>query len=332
VRALAVIRLRTFLLPFGVLALGCTAAVAVFRDAPRADWIALSAPSVLTIGQRYTVTLTLSDPRGGDYLVADLHGLDSHRRSLGVIRPGHAEAVSPLNRTYTFSFVVNGRPRLKSVHVVAYLSPSGHWHDHRRVARSEPIDLVHGYTAPSKAIDLGIYDHVSAPEILVPNPFPLRLAIALLWGFAAGLAGLSWWRSPYPRNWPVLVIVLLGCACWEFTSVGSRLSDVAREIAQHAGFYEERRLPQEIATAFAVVVLSAGAAAALIRSQRHVPAAVIMGVSLFAVVGTAGMLSLHDVDRVLATDFGAIALAPAIRLLAPCLAIVGLLHRRGRAD
>ncbi len=325
------IRLRSHVLPAAILVLVTGLAVLVLRDEPPATWLTARAPAAAQADQAFIATVTLLDPMNGTYLNFDLHGQDTRHRPLRCVAAGTSVPVSSARREYTFALTTRDQAGLDRVHAVIYLSRTGSWSDRLRVARSESFPVVRagpGETAGTgDPIPLVVHEQVSDPAIDVPNPPAVRLLGFLLWGAAAVGAGFVWRRVPPPRGWPLLTLVVAATAVWEVTATGTALASLARHAAQANDVYEMRRGFQQIATATALGLLGVIAAVGMRRSRRPLPALALAGLGLYAVVALAGMLSLHEVDRVLAWSVGPWPLAAVLRLGAACAVAGGMAQR-----
>ena len=324
-------RLRSHVLPVAILVLAIGLAVLILRDEPPATWLTVRAPASVQVDQPFVATVTLADPMDGSHLDFDLHGQDARHRPLRCVAAGTSAPISSLKHKYTFTLTLRDRPDLDRVHAVIYLSRTGSWGDQFRVARSETFSVVRAgqgvMATQSAVVPLLVHDQFEDPAIDVPNPPAVRLLGFLLWATAAVSAGLVWRRLPSPRGWPLVALVFAAMALWEMAAAGATLADLARRAAQANDVYEMRRGFQQVATAAALGLLGVVAAVGIRRSRRPLPALALAGIGLYAVVTLAAMLSLHEVDRVLAWSVGPWPLAAVLRLAAACAAAGGMAQR-----
>jgi len=327
-------RLRSHLLPVAILVVAAGLAVLILHDEPPATWLTVRAPAGVHVDQPFIATVTLLDPVDGTFLDFDLHGQDARHRSLRRIAAGTSAPVSSARHEYAFVLTLGDRPDLDRVHAVIYLSRTGSWSDRFRVAHSEVLSVVRAapgaMATQGAAVPLVVREQIEDPAIDVPNPPAVRLLGLLLWGGAAVGAGFAWRRVPPPRGWPLVALAFAALAAWEVTAASVALADLARHVAQANDVYEARRGFQQIATATALVLLGVVAAVGIRRSRRPIPAFALAGIGLYAVVALAGMLSLHEVDRVLAWAVGPWPLAAVLRLGAACAAAGAMAQRLSR--
>ncbi|MBE2213556.1 MAG: hypothetical protein IAE82_06770 [Opitutaceae bacterium] len=319
-------RVRTLLLPAAIAAGVVAVAVYVFREAPPAAWLRVDAPTAVVVAQPFVATVTLAEPRDGLFLNFDLHGRDARRHPLRVVAAGSSQAVVAQSHCYTFSLIVPGRPDLADAHAVIYVSTTGHWADRVQVAHSKSLQVV--WAVPddmdTQVAPLIIHDQQSNPKIELSSPPAVRIAISALWAAGAWVAIGGWRRRPIPRGIPALAAICLGLALWEAFALGAWIGEAARTFAQAADVYEDRRSFQQFATMGTVCALGGLAALGLRRSRPRMPAATLAGIVGYGATEFAAMLSLHEIDAVLATAFGPLSAAAALRALAAALALTGI--------
>jgi hypothetical protein len=321
--------LRTRVIPTAVLAGLVLLAAFVFHEQPPAAWLRVDAPTAVVVGQPFVATVTLTEPMDGVFLDFDLHGQDAKKKPLRCVAAGKSQAVSAGTRTYTFTLVLRDRPDVERAHAVIYLSTTGQWRDCIRSVRSDPIRVVRGVATAEDAriAELVVRDQLEDPAIEIPNPPAARAAIALIWFIGAVLAGLAWRRGESPRGVPVLPMLFLAIALWEATDAGAWIESSARSLVQSADLYEERRGFQQVATLAAALCAGALAVLGLRRTRRRVSGLTVAAVSIYGAVELGAMLSLHEIDRVLAASWGPVCIAIVLRALAACIAAAGIAHR-----
>ena len=235
-----------------------------------------------------------------------------------VVAAGQAQAVVGGQRTFRFALVLRERPDVALVHAVIYLSRSEQWSEAFRVAGSDSLDVIRGTPRAADIVvrPLTVHDQKDDPAIEVANPPLLRTAIAALWLGAGGIAAAATRRTAPATAAGFFVVLCVVLAAWEALAAGTWIADQARTLARAAGLYEERRVVQQVTTVTLVGVFGLLAAVGLRRTRRQIPGLAFAGMALYAVTSLANMLSLHEVDRILATKFGARPLAGVLRLAA----------------
>ncbi len=280
---------------------------------------------MIVVGEPFIATVTLLEPADGAYLDVDLHGKDARQRSLGFVAAGRTQAVLGGQRTFSFTLVLRERPDVARVYAIVYLSPFGQWSDAFRVARSDSFDVIRGTPGAAAVVvrPLAVHDQKEDPAIEVADPAFLRTAIAALWLGAGGFAARALRRSAPPTAAGLFIVLCGVLAAWEALAAGTWIADQARSLSRAAGLYEERRIVQQVTTVALASVFGLLAWVGLRRSRRQVPGFAIAGMALYAAASLAGMLSLHEVDRLLATKIGPWPFAGLLRLAGACAAAAG---------
>lgn len=321
--------LRTRVIPAIFVTFVAAVALLVFRREPEAAWLRVDAPSVIVVDEPFIATVTLLEPADGAFLDFDLHGKDARKSSLRVVAAGQTQAISGGQRTFRFPLVLRERPDVARVHAVIYLSRSEQWSDAFRVASSDSIDVIRGTPSAADIVlrPLMVHDQKEDPAIEVANPPLLRATIVALWLGAGGVAAAASRRSAPATAAGLFIVLCVVLAAWEALAAGTWIADQARPLARTAGLYEERRTVQQVTTVALAGVFGLLAAVGLRRSRRQFSGLALAGMALYAVVSLVDMLSLHEVDRLLATKIGVWPLAGVLRLTGACAAVAGAARR-----
>jgi len=324
-----VTRLRTLILPAVIAAIVVGVGIVLSGKGPPAPWLRVDAPGAMSVGRPFVATVTLLEPLDGLFLNFDLHGLDARRNPLHCVVAGPSEAVVAGKSTYAFTLVLSERPDVDRVHAVVFLSRTGRWGDMVRVARSESFPVVRGASdhASGRVAPLAVYDPAKEPVIDVPNPPAARALIALIWLVGAVTAGVTWRRTPASRTAPALVVLCIFLVFWEGMAAGAWIEAASRAAARSSGVYQLRQTFQQFATLVVVLAVGVGAAVGLRRRRRSMSTLILSGLALYGAVTVAGMLSFHEIDRVLAFSCGGAPMAVVLRGLGSGLATAGLIHR-----
>lgn len=312
--------LRTHVTPAIFVALVAAVALFAFRREPEASWLRVDAPSAIVVDEPFIATVTLLEPADGAFLDFDLHGKDARKSPLNVVAAGQTQAVVGGQRTFRFSLVLRERPDVTLVHAIIYLSRSEQWSDAFRVAGSDSLDVIRRTprVAEIGVRPLAVHDRKDDPPIEVVSPPLLRAAIAALWLGAGGIAAATTRRTASATTAGLFIVLCVLLAAWEALAAQTWFADQARILARSAGLYEERRIVQQVTTVAVAGVFGLLAAVSLRRPRRQLPRLALAGMALYAVVSLTNMLSLHEVDHLLATKIGAWPLAGVLQLAGAC--------------
>jgi hypothetical protein len=268
----------------------------------------VDAPVRAAPGETITLRVKLTPPDQNLLLNVDLHGTTHRSRPLRVVSAGQPQRVGASAAGLDFRLSVPIQPDLTSVHAIIYLSPTGDWSDHIRVAKTDPIS-VESPPLPDRTLrPLPAHDHTSDPIIPRSETGGLRYLIASLWLLLASVLAFRWKRVRHEntRN-PSASGVLLIAACVavalaELLRLESVVGQAARQLAFKYGFYHERLLPQQLAILFLVLGVAALTGFILMRVRNR---RLVLGLLLHSAVAFAAILSLHEADALLyATAFG----------------------------
>lgn len=325
-------RLRTHALPIVILVFAAAAAALIWRDEPRSDWLTVSGSAKAVMGEAIDLAVVLREPLSAGFLHVDLHGYDARDVALRCVAAGAPLAVTAAQVPYSFRLHIPEREDLVRARLVIYLSRSGKWKDHTRVSVSESFEIGRGTQRGTGGPDqsaIVVRDQFSEPVVETRVPSGIRAGVATIWLIAAALAFQVWRRgSRANRSAPLLAILLLAIALWEFGTWGTGMTDTFRHAAQAEGLYSQRRGFQQAATAVVTLLVGSLAAVFIRRTREQVPGATVFGVSVFIVVAVAELLSLHEVDRFLAGHLqGDVSIAAAVHGAAALSAAAGLLIR-----
>jgi hypothetical protein len=319
---------RARVIPAIVAAIVAVVAFLVFRGEPEAAWLRVEAPAVIVAGEPFVATVTLLEPADGALLDVDLHASEAGEGPVRVVAAGAPRAVAGGQRTFRFALVLREPIDVARVHAIVFLSRSGQWGDAFRVARSESLAVVRGTPRAEDLVarPLRVHDPHGAAAIGFATAPLVRTAIAALWLGAALVAARTWRRATPGAAAGGFVVACLALAAWEALAAGPWLSDHARPLARAAGLYDGRRIAQQMGTIALAGGIGVLALIALRRAQ-WLPGLALAGIALYAVVALAGMLSLHEVDRLLASGIGPWPLADVLRLAGAGAAVVAAARR-----
>lgn len=316
-----------------VAALVAWLAFLVFRAAPEAAWLRVEAPAAVVAGAPFVATVTLLEPADGAFLDVDLHATRASDAPVRVVAAGTTQAVAGGQRTFRFALVLRDRPDVARVHAIVFLSRTGRWDDAFRVARSDTLAVVRGTPRAEDLVaqPLKVRDPHDAPAVDVASAPLVRIAIAALWLGTAFVAARGRRRLPGGSAAGGFIVLCLALAAWEAFAAGTWIAEHVRPLARAAGLYDERRVAQQLATVALAGAVGLLAVVALRRSRVWPPGLAIAGIAVYVVVALADMLSLHEIDRLLAAGVGPWTLADLLRLAGACTTGAAVAGGLGRA-
>ncbi|MFP4058633.1 MAG: LamG-like jellyroll fold domain-containing protein [Candidatus Brocadiia bacterium] len=97
-------------------------------------WVTVTAPRQVAVGQRFDVKLRVTGAGEGEKICAHLHWLKKAGWGGFNAWGGMAKEVEG-EGPYTFTFTPEAKPGLAQFSLLIYLSPTGDWKDHTKVAR-----------------------------------------------------------------------------------------------------------------------------------------------------------------------------------------------------
>lgn len=324
----------------GLLLLGTVTWLLLTRPEPPADWLRVEAPAKVVSGETITIRVTLTDPEISLQLATSLHGWTSRNRRLRAISQAAPRRLDPAVRTFDFKLQVPELPDLAEVRAVIYLSPTGHWRDHIRVAATDPIPVkpaAHRTSLPELR-PVAVYEPVPAPVTPRLESFALRHLIVALWLVVALGLGLrvvagrqgrpATTGNPARQPHATLVGACLLIVLAELLHAEQRVGDAARQLALEYGLYDVRLLPQQLALLFMVVGVVALAGFILLRARHR---RIVLGLLLHAAIAATAILSLHEADAVLYATCLGLPIEQLAKLAAGSLALSGLQAAVGRS-
>jgi len=304
----------------------------------RVDWVRVSAPAAVEVGQSLILRVSVPHLAAPAYLCVDLHWATNHHTSQGFLVASPPRRVSTNVHTLDFKLPVPARPGLRFVNGIIFLSPTGRWSDHSRVANTGPIPVVNE-APPQRLRPVRLY---SSPERTAqtddaPWAWP-RVVMGCLLLAAAAMAGRLWRRcanSPQTRReacrwggW-ALALAILGLgelAGWEI-AVGSR----GRALARAGDWYYLRGGWQKGVLSLVLVAILARGVNWWRQRRRHLNF-VPFGLELYLALILMDLISLHAVDQFLRSGWRGLWVIHALKLgLAGALLIqtaVNFKHRQ----
>lgn len=319
--------LRT-VLPWLSLAMACGLTWWVLhRPPPAAKWLEAEAPPAAAAGEAFPARLRIVRLPPGippDPLQVSVH---LHARSLWGGWHYVAEAKpQPMvaGRWLRFDVPVPPDVDLYRAFVLVFLSPDGQW-DNRVYYMRSRIFRVHpaALGTPKQMKPLVFLDRGPVYPPPRVDSAAARFAIALGWLACA----LAWWRRmrPLHRAASVLAALALAASVGHIFSAGSALAGAVRSFVIAHGWYELRYGYQQILTLAAL--FAAGALVIMAwKRMRTVPLRLgIAGLGLYAAVTLAALVSMHEMDALLAVPLLSVPLLQVVQLSAVALALLGAL-------
>lgn len=301
--------LRPALLPLGLLLLIAAIGSGLLRTERSATWLHAEAPPHAIAGQTLPIRVTLAMPTSKTHLGVDLHWATSRREPRGFLSTSPARPVDRREAIYTFELPVPPRDDLGYVSAILFESSSGRWEDRTRVAQTALIP-IRTSGAPGSAERIPVYELESEVVASAASSPTLRLAIAVLWLLCAIVLGR---RRPYAgAGW--LAVACAAAAIWELSNAELSLARLARAAALEYRLYYERFWLQEAATIAILVAAAALLGSLFLRSPARRLRLLRAALWLYAAVSLAGLVSLHEADRLLALPVLSVPLAQVAKL------------------
>lgn len=296
-------------LPLLLLALALAALALLLRPPPPAVWVTLRADDRAPAGGRWHCTATLQTSATG-FLGVDLH--DAGDAAVGCLGVGPTHRLQPGANEYQFAVPLPAAAR-GEVFAVLVLSTDGSWLHRTQVAVSAPLPVG----APRGATDLPVHAQPHERPAEDRPVLPLRAAVALPW-LAAALLLLR-----RRRRGAAIACALV--AAVELAAAAPLLAAALRALWQRQLLYGSRRLPQVVGTGLVLCGCAGGAGWAL--GRRGPAAPIAAAVCLYLAVAGAGLLSLHEVDRLLTWRGLLLPLGALLRMAAGLLALLAARRR-----
>jgi len=300
-------RLRFAALSLAVVLLAAFAWFGVLRPRPVSTWIRVETPPHAILGKGFPVRVTLDAPVGNARLAVDLHWLGSRSTARGFLVGSAPQRVDGRRDAYTFELPVDARTDLGQVQVILFLSPSGRWEDRIKAATTAPIPVQpHGTLAPFTTIS--VYD---VRDESIPQSTPsvvLRALIAVLWL----LNSIALWRRGARLRWMAAACLL--AALWELSSLETFIPQIARAAALEHELYAERFWAQQWSTLAFLAGVLGWLAFTLRHSPLHRTDGIAAALGLYAGISLSSLVSLHEIDRILAVTILSIPFAQVAKL------------------
>jgi hypothetical protein len=277
----------------------------------------------------WPMRVTVSGVNAPGYVVVDLHWSDTGRLSRGYLLKVARERLAGQGGSWSLSAPIGRRAELRYVTVVVYLSPTGEWKDHERVAQTGFVEVSADAGAMPRPVRLRAYERTPAgPDHATALG---RAALAALLAALSAAAATRAARSPRRALWIALAAAALAAAAWEIAGAGGAATQAARAVAEEQRWYDLRRAPQHAVVA---ALLGSGVVFALIapraaRSLGRGLSLALLGFVLYALLSAVDLLSYHAVDRVGRLAAGPVSAMQLVKASCAALALAAaLLHRR----
>jgi hypothetical protein len=318
-------------LPLAVCLLSVGALTWLFLSRPPSPsvWCALESQSYGTVGQPFHVRVTLRKPLSAQDVKIDLHWATVRTERRGFLigathTPGSGRAL-----TLDVTVDVPARDALGYIYAVVFVSPTASWADHTLAAISEPVVVHRAASAPASATlhPLAVYDENDSSTVAPTDSRVVRICIALSWLLSAAAC----WRLRHQPGVHPLIVSCVVAASWELSSVERVLASSARNFMFEQGLYYGRQTFQIITTTIVVTSTAGLALFTLGRARGPSLRAAWIGFWLYAGTAIAGLISLHNVDALLAATVAGVSAQQIARLSAAFIAfLVTMRIRRPR--
>ena len=296
-------------------------------------WLEVDGPRYVESGQFLHIRVRLAPLGTSQFLTADLHWARTHDRSEGYLSTGGAKEVGRDGGSYDYLIPVPPRPGLRFARAVVYLSRTGDWNTHSRVAGSDFIEvLTNGlsnsqmgvvplrmtYERAPVRFHARVYD---APRYL--TGLLLLVAAVVAWRRFAGVAtpGVAG-----GTNWLKLVGAFGAAALWELFGLEGPVDDFVRRVAHQEDWYYLRGGVQEVAISVIVAIALLLAWRVVRGCARHqlVEGSLLLYVALSAV----NLVSLHSIDQLANLSWHGVTLIQSLKLACAAVLAVAALRIR----
>jgi hypothetical protein len=301
---------------------------------PRADWVKVEGSRQAVVGQQLILRVHVAPLAEPAYLCAHLHWRKTHDRTEGALASGGAKAVGKEGGTFDFTIIVPPRNGLRFVTGVIFLSRTGSWHDHTRVAGTELIPVsgqVGGVETRLERLRLQPSDERSKqpgrPAALPRVVIGVVFLVAAVAAWRAGQTLADFGAEQERRWWKGLAIILLLACLWELLGVENWLGSQARAMARAEDVYYSRGLFQKPMSSAAI----AATAMFLVKVSRRARMSrrlLYSALGLYVGISALSLLSLHAIDKVALASWHGLAVIQALKLGCALLILQGVRSER----
>jgi len=302
------------------------------------DWVAVEAPAVVHVGETLPMRIQVSGLEAASQVCADLHWASNRESSCGFLASGGTKPVGSAGGSFDFNLQVRPVDGLRYVQGVLFISPTGQWRDHTRVAVTELIPVKGGASVGLPFLArLGVHpvggSHV--PEgYRTPVLFRWLLGLiwcasaVALWFGASPLMGAEAAARPGRGGLRVLPFVLLLTGCWEAFGAGDWVGTQVRAWARAEELYHGRVIFQKVMVCllFAIAVMVAHRA----WGRRRAIHPVLFGFGIYLALTLADLVSLHGLDQWAWRSWHGIPLLGACKMVCAIVLLISILTGPGR--
>jgi len=327
---------QKIILSLGLLGLGVCTWFGFRPSLPQAEWLTVEAQRTVTIGQPLVLRVTTNATTPAGILAVDLHWSNARRESRGMLSGATSQRVNPGKTTLTYYLPVPPRKDMAYVRAIIYTGPTRRWDTRTAAATSDPIWIVSTKERSPQDDELrrlAVYDQKPSPSAIRQDSPTVQAVIAILWMVGV----VRWWQrgtgflkpgshDPKSSTWFSDRSAALAClvaATWEALPIEERFGQWARAYAVDHGWYGDRA-PYQLVLTCAIVMGAAGLSAiAWIRNRDWSHRFTWLGLGAYAGLTLASLLSLHQVDTLLAKTVLTLSALQCGQVSAAAIAIVG---------
>jgi hypothetical protein len=291
------------------------------RLEPRADWLRVEAPRRAVAGQRLPLRVHLTPLTEPTLVCADLHWGTTRDTPVGYLATGGSRAVGREGGTFDFEIAIPPTEGLRFVTGIIFLSRTGSWHDHTRVAATEVIPVsshtvgtVERRLDPLRVRPLGDEADQAPRPAAIPRWLTALLFLAAAvaaWGGGQSLEGSNGEPGPGTRWWQGLAVLLAMACLWELFGLESPLGAQARAMARAGDFYYPRAAFQK--AVISVAVTATAVFLFLVRRERGSRWLLLSGLGLYIGISAVNLVSLHGIDKVAGLSWHGLTLVQALK-------------------
>jgi hypothetical protein len=302
----------------GALALGALAWFALRPARIPSAWLTVEAPRLAAVGRPLIVRVTTNAATPPGVVTVDLHWTTVHDENRGFLSGASAQPVTAGKSPLTFSLPVPSRDELGSVRAVIYAGSTHRWADRVAAVTSDPLRVVAAAELGSSDAELrslAVFDQRSDPVVVRQDSTVVQVIVAFVWA----ACGVGWWRrgmASQPSghtgqaervSWRAPALACLIVAVWETLPLEGVIGDWARAYFISHRWYGGRTGLQLALTCMIVMTIAVSSVAVWCKIRDGAGRCTWLGVGAYAALTGASLLSLHEVDVVLAKRVFAIS-------------------------
>lgn len=288
-----------------------------------AEWVEAATPDTAYTGSKFIVILTLKDPEPGMFASVDLHKMYADKSSLGHIAGTKPVRITGTQRVYEFTLIIPEKTDAAYIFPVIIISGDGSWNTRIRTAEAEPVPLIYSQgrepvrqPESRRTWETSEFKKTDMPESMMMRIFS---AAAILCSAALALILRRRFNTGY------IAAAALLSSLWEITGSSSISAFILRGLADFAGVYNGRRLPQQVLSILIIAALLFLVVRLVTSSANTINIIEWTSLSLFWIISFLQILSFHGTDSLLAQSIAGFNAGQVAKFAASLLPLPPLL-------